>query len=217
MNYRCLIFDHDDTTVDSTRNVHYPCFAEYMERRHPDVRVSLDDYVRYNFDPGVLAFFRDICGMSEEELTTEQNYWFEYARKHTSRAFDGIRDIMLRQRAEGGITAVISHSFAENILRDYAFNDLPTPDILFGWEQPSEERKPAPVPVLAIMKRYGLRPEEVLVIDDLKPGLDMARAAGVVFAAAGWCFDIPQNERYLRANADFYCKTVEDLKRVCFD
>ncbi|MBQ6733658.1 MAG: hypothetical protein IJR00_01995 [Lachnospiraceae bacterium] len=64
--------------------------------------------------------------------------------------------------------------------------------------------------------KYALKPEEVLVIDDLKPGLDMARAAGVPFGAAGWCFDIPENERHMRENADFYFPTVEELRKHCF-
>ena len=28
LKYRCLVLDHDDTTVDSTATVHYPCFVE---------------------------------------------------------------------------------------------------------------------------------------------------------------------------------------------
>ena len=68
MRYRCLIFDHDDTTVDSTRNVHYPCFLEYMAKENPEAIVTLEEYVRYNFSPGVLWFFREYCGLSEEEL-----------------------------------------------------------------------------------------------------------------------------------------------------
>ena len=64
--------------------------------------------------------------------------------------------------------------------------------------------------------KYALKPEEVLVIDDLMPGLDMARAAGVPFAAAGWCFDIPENERHMWENADFYFPTVGELQQHCF-
>ena len=216
MKYKCLIFDHDDTTVNSTANVHYPSFVEYMELRHPEVKISLEEYVKYNFDPGVLPFFKDICGLNEAEIVEEEQFWADYTHNHVSEAFEGIREIMEREKAEGGIIAVVSHSFADNIVRDYQHNGLPEPDMIFGWEQPKAERKPAPVPVLKIMDRYGLKPEEVLVIDDLKPGLDMARAAGVTFAAAGWCFDIPENERYLRANADYYCKTVGELKKLCF-
>ncbi len=217
MKYRCLIFDHDDTTVNSTAKIHYPSFVEFMKIKRPGVTYTLDEYVKYNFHPGVIEFFSKICGLTKEELVEEQDFWYEFASSHVADAFSGIKEIMEEQKAQGGITAVISHSFAENILKDYRHNDLPEPDVIFGWEQPKEERKPSPVPVNRIMEKYDLRPEEVLVIDDLKPGLDMARAAGVKFAAACWCFDIPENEEYMRANADYMFKSVDQLKSHCFN
>lgn len=216
MKYRCLIFDHDDTTVNSTTNIHYPCFVEYMKIHRPQISYTLDEYVSFNFHPGVLEFFSEICGLSDEELIDEQNFWFRYTQSHRAEAFPGIREIMERQKQEGGIVAVVSHSYSENIEKDYRHNGLNLPDIIFGWEQPPEERKPSPVPVQKIMEQFHLRPEEVLVIDDLKPGLDMARAAGVDFAAACWCFDIPENESYMRAHADYCFRQVRKLSDLLF-
>ena len=60
-----------------------------------------------------------------------------------------------------------------------------------------------------LMRRFSLRPEELLVVDDLKPGYDMARAAGVDFAAVGWANDIPQIEAFMRRNCALYFKTPE--------
>ena len=37
----------------------------------------------------------------------------------------------------------------------------------------------------------------------------MARAAGVDFAAAGWAYDVPEIEAFMRKNCDFYFKTVQ--------
>ncbi|MDO4198004.1 MAG: HAD hydrolase-like protein [Erysipelotrichaceae bacterium] len=214
MKYKCLVFDHDDTTVNSTATIHYPSFIEYMRIKHPEISYTLEDYFRYNFDPGVIPFFKDMCGLSEEELKEEQEFWFEYAKNHVADAFDGIRDIMNNHKDRGGIIAVVSHSYSSNILKDYRYNDLPEPDIIFGWEQPKEERKPSPVPLYKIMETYNLKPEDLLMIDDLKPGLVMARAAGVDFAAAGWCNFVDENELYMRQHADYYCKEVEDLKKI---
>ena len=211
MKYKCLVFDHDDTTVNSTANIHYPSFIEFMKIYRPNLKISLEDYVRFNFDPGVIPFFRDICGLSEKEMMDEQNFWMDFSSKRVSDAFPGIRDLMLKHKEQGGIIAVVSHSFNSNILRDYEHNDLPTPDLIFGWEQPKEERKPSPIPLYKIMEKYNLKPEDLLVIDDLKPGLDMARAAGVEFAAAGWCFSIPENVKYMQENADYYFKSVQEL------
>ncbi len=61
------------------------------------------------------------------------------------------------------------------------------------------------------MRRFSLEPEELLMIDDLKPGYDMARAAGVDFAAVGWANDIPEIEGFMRQNCARYFKTVEEL------
>ena len=55
---------------------------------------------------------------------------------------------------------------------------------------------------------FQLAPEQLLMLDDLKPGYDMCRAAGVPFAAAGWANDIPEIEGYMRRNCDYYFKTV---------
>lgn len=217
LKYRCLVLDHDDTVVNSTATVHYPCFVEYMEKYQPRVHLTLEEYFRYNFDPGVIPMFTEICGLSLEELEHEEAYWKEYVKYHTPRAYAGIREILEEERARGGRITVVSHSFSEYILRDYRENGLPEPDAVFGWEYPAEQRKPSPWPLYQIMEKWGLKPEEMLVIDDLKPGFDMAAAAGVPFAAAGWANDIPEIESFMRGNCDRYFKTVAELRAFLFE
>ena len=216
LKYPCLVLDHDDTTVNSTATVHYPCFVEYMEKYFPNVHLSLEEYFRYNFDPGVVELFTKICGMTWEQMLDEEAYWKEYVKHHVPKAYPGIREILLEQRRRGGKICVVSHSFTENILRDYRENDLPEPDLVFGWESPPEQRKPAVYPLEQTMKTFGMQPEELLVVDDLKPGYDMAKAAGVPFAAAGWANDIPQIESFMRKNCGLYFKTVEELRAHLF-
>ena len=216
LKYKCLVLDHDDTVVNSTATVHYPSFVEYMKAYHPRVRLTLEEYFRYNFDPGVVPMFTDICGLTEEEMQDEERYWKEYVAHHIPEAYPGIREILQEQRARGGLITVVSHSFSEYILRDYRKNDLPEPDLVFGWEYPPEQRKPNPWPLHAIMERFSLKPEELLVVDDLKPGYDMARAADVPFAAAGWANDIPEIEAFMKKKCDRYFKTVASLREDLF-
>ena len=211
MKYRCLIFDHDDTVVNSTATIHFPCWVEYLKIYRPGIRQTLEDYFIKNFSPGFLEMARGEFGMSEEEIQGEVEFWKNYVSSHIPEAYPGIREIMLRHKAEGGIIAVISHSMRENILRDYAANGLPEPDIIYGWEQPEERRKPHPWPVEQVMRKLGLKRKELLMIDDLKPGYDMAAAAGIDFAAAGWANDIEEIENFMRSNSQYYFKKVEDL------
>ena len=213
MRYKCLVFDHDDTVVNSTATIHYPSFLNYLAQYRPGMSCSLEKYFLRNFEPGFIPMCREDYGMTDADLDVEVVFWQEYVEEHIPAAYAGIREIMLRQKAEGGLLCVVSHSLEKNIRRDYAANDLPQPDMVFGWDLPMERRKPNPFPLEEIMRTYGLAPGELLMIDDLKPGFDMASSCGVDFAAAGWANDIQEIERFMRQNSRYYFKTVEELNR----
>ena len=213
MRYKCLVFDHDDTVVNSTATIHYPSFLNYLAQYRPGMSCSLEKYFLRNFEPGFIPMCREDYDMTDADLDIEVRFWQEYVEEHIPAAYGGIREIMLRQKAEGGLICVASHSLEKNIRRDYAANDLPQPDLVFGWDLPMEQRKPNPFALEEIMRIYGLGPEELLMIDDLKPGYDMAVRCGVDFAAAGWANDIEEIERFMRQNSRYYFKTVEELDK----
>ena len=177
---------------------------------------TLSDYFIKNFHPGVIALFRDEIGLSEEEMREEEEYWKNFVAGHIPEAYEGMGDIIRRFRDEGGIIAVASHSFRQYIERDYRARNLPMPDEIYGWDLPHNKRKPEPFAILDLMEKYSLSPSEILVVDDLKPGFDMARAAGADFAAAGWAYDVPEIETFMRERCDYYLKTVSDLSSLLF-
>ena len=218
MKYKCLVLDHDDTVVESTASIHYPCFVEYLEKFRPSLakNYTVHDYFVKNFHPGISALLSDEVGLSEEEVIHEEAYWREYVKSHVPKAYDGIKEIIEEFRARGGIIAVDSHSYESYIRCDWSYNRLPEPDIIYGWDIPKDIRKPAPDTLFDLMKRFSLSPAEILVVDDLKPGYDMARGAGVDFAAAGWAYDIPEIEGFMRKNCDYYLKSLTDLEKLLF-
>ena len=211
MKYKCLVFDHDDTVVNSTATIHHPCFQLFLDTHFPGRSCSLEHYFLKNFSPGFLEMCRGEYGMDEATLAEEGRFWLRYVESHVPRAYGGIREIMERQKAAGGLVTVVSHSHITNILRDWAANSLPVPDAVYGWERPENERKPSVFPLEDIMRCFRLEPKDLLVIDDLKPGYDMACAAQADFAAAGWANDIGEIERFMRSNCANYFKTVEEL------
>ena len=134
MKYRCLVLDHDDTVVNSTATIHYPAYVAYINQCKPGPLLTLEEYFSYNFDPGVIPMFRDICGLSEKEMEEEEAFWVEYVKDHIPLAYEGIKDILWKHKEQGGLICVVSHSFSHYILRDYEANGLPIPDKVFGWE-----------------------------------------------------------------------------------
>ena len=218
MKYKCLVLDHDDTVVNSTATIHFPCFMQYLRERFPHLADSytLESYFVKNFHPGVISLFRDEIGLSEQEMAEEEDYWARYVEDHIPTVYEDMRELIAKFKASGGIVAVDSHSFTRYIERDYRENSLPEPDVIFGWDLPKEQRKPSPYTILKLMEDFGLSPDEILVVDDLKPGYDMARGAGVHFAAAGWAYDVPEIEEFMRKNCDYYLKTVRELSLLVF-
>lgn len=143
--------------------------------------------------------------------------WLDYVRTHVPGTFPGMHDLLHRFRAAGGHICVVSHSVPENILRDYRAHDLPTPELIYGWDSDPERRKPAPWPIYQIERELGLRPEQLVVIDDLKPGKDMADRAGVDFIAAGWTHTVPHIIETMQRLCPHYCRTVAELCALLLD
>ena len=216
MKYKCLVFDHDDTVVNSTATIHSPCFQKFLDLKYPGEICTFEKYLKMNFDLGFVGMCKNVYGMDDEMLQEETAFWQDYVKNHVPMAYKGLKEIMERFKAEGGIICVSSWSFDYNIRRDYAANDLPEPDAVFGWELPMEKRKPDPYSLQEIMRRFDLQPSEMLMLDDLKPGYDMAAAVGTDFAAAGWAYDIPEIESFMRSNCALYFKTIQEFADFLF-
>lgn len=214
--YQCLIFDHDDTVVNSTATIHHPAFQAYLDLYRPGMRCTLNEYMLKNCDPGFIEMCLRDYGMSEEELERETVFWQAYVKNHIPQAYGGLRELMERQLAQGGHICVITHSFDSTVRRDYRANGLPEPELIFGWEQPKERRKPSVWPVEEIMARLGLDREQLLMIDDLRPGYEMAKAAGIDFAAARWANNIEEIDAFMRNMCGRIFKTVEEFGQFLF-
>jgi HAD superfamily hydrolase (TIGR01509 family) len=213
VKYRCLVLDHDDTAVDSTASVHYPAHLEVMHRMRPgEEPVSLEQWFCKNFNPGILEFLVHELHFTQKELDEEYRIWKQYAESRIPDFYPGMIDALKAYRKRCGKIVVVSHSIEEIISRDYHVAGF-QPDLIYGWNFDEGKRKPHPWPILDAMEKTGLSAEQLLVIDDLRPGVLMARAAGVEIAAAGWAHSIPEVEAYMRGNCMAFFRTVEEFAR----
>lgn len=218
MKYKCLILDHDDTAVKSTPDIHYPSFLEALKSLRPESYIlSYKEFVSYCFNPGFSELCKDILKFSKEEQEYQYKIWKKYTRENSPDFYLGFPELIKKYKRSGGIVCVVSHSESEQIIRDYTLHCGLIPDLIFGWELEEHQRKPNAYPIVEIMKRFNLNNKEILVLDDLKPGLDMARSCNVDFAAAGWSHGVPEIENYMRTNSDYYFSTVEQFKEFLWD
>lgn len=217
LKYKCIIFDHDDTVVKSTPQIHYPSFVKTMKKMRPEINYSLEEFVSFCFDPGFFHLCKDILKLDDDEMALETKWWKEDVESRIPDFYEGIVEIQKKQKEEGGIICVVSHSLESMIKRDYSANNCPLPDKIYGWDLPNDKRKPSPYPVLDIIEKFNLDKEDVLVLDDLKPGLQMARSAGVDFASAGWFHMNKDIIDYMKKESDFYFKSPQDFYNFLFE
>ena len=215
MKYRCLVLDHDDTVVKSTPEIHYPSFVEAMKNLRPNmVPITLEAFVSYCFSPGFLSLCDDLLKLSPDEKAYQYKVWRKYTKAKIPDFYPGFAELLKAYKAVGGIIVVVSHSESEQIIRDYLINCEFAPDLVFGWELEAHQRKPHPYPLHKIMSVYNLKPYELLVVDDLKPGLDMARSCDVPFAAAGWSHIVPKIRDFMKTHSDYYLLTIDALHQL---
>lgn len=215
MKYRCIIIDHDDTAVNSTACIHYPAHLEVLNQMRPGTPpISLDEWFLKNFHPGIMEYLKNELCMSNEELEAEYRIWRTFTTTRVPEFYPGFIETLTEYRNRGGKIAVVSHSEKHLIERDYRSLEPEIrfmPDLIYGWDYDETKRKPHPYPVFEILKALEIQPEHTLILDDLKPGVVMAKAAGLEAVAAGWAHSIPEIRRYMKKHCIAYLETVEEF------
>ena len=186
LKYKCLVLDHDDTVVQSEVTVNYPCFLLALEKFRPGETMGYEEFVDWCFRYDFGDFLKVKYKFTDEELREEYLMWLEYSKTHIPPVYSGIKELILEQKKCGGLVCVVSLSGTQNITRDYDLHIGIQPDMLFSCDAPREQRKPSAYPIQTIMHAFGLKEEDILVVDDLKIGYEMAKNAGVKMAFAGW-------------------------------
>jgi phosphoglycolate phosphatase/pyrophosphatase PpaX len=218
LKYKCLVLDHDDTVVQSEKTLGFPYFKEYMAKIRPDVDLTLADYVTGCHEMPFVDMCRTKWQFTDAELQAEWDGWKEYILTHVPDPFEGIASIIRRQKENGGLVCVASLSGAQSITRDYRVHFGLEPDAIYGWDLPKEQQKPSPYPLQDMMARYDLKPQDILVVDDMKLGWRMAKSVGVDIAFSGWSkAEFPELAGEMESLCDFTFKTCADLEQFLFE
>lgn len=215
LKYKCLILDHDDTAVKSTPEIHYPSFVEALKNLRPNEEIiTFKEFVSYCFNPGFSSLCKDIIKFTEEELQHQQEVWKRYTESTVPDFYEMFIETIQEFKKQGGIVTVVSHSERNRIERDYSIHCGFLPDAIFGWELPEHQRKPYPYPIKEILKRFNLQENEAIMVDDLKPGMVMAKSCNMDFAAAGWSHGITEIREQMKRESKIYFETVEQFNQL---
>ncbi len=218
MKFKCLIIDHDDTAVNSTPFIHYPAYIEAVKILRPDSKIlSLEEYFIKNFEPGLITFFKNELKLNENELAIEHNIWKNFAKDRIPAFFDGFLESLSEFKNKGGIIVVASHSDVDLIKRDYKNSSDFMPDLIFGWHPDENKRKPSNYLVNEVINKFHLLKSEILIIDDLKSGLIMAKKSGIEFGFVGWSHNVPFIREYMKKESNYIFDTVKAFRNLILE
>jgi len=204
--------------VQSEATVNYPFFVYILDQYRPGTTITLEEYIEGCCHLGFADMCRKWYGFTEQELVDEYKGWQEYIKTHIPEPFPGIGQIIRRQKEQGGMICVVSHSSDMNILRDYRTHFGIEPDAVYGWELPPEQRKPNPYPLLDIIDRFDLKPEDILVVDDMKLACQMAQPLNIKVAYSGWNgLSIAEIDAEMKNLCDYSIESTEKLYNFLFD
>lgn len=217
------MIDHDDTAVDSTPIIHHPAHLEQMKQLGRSHQASsLNEWFRINFHPGLTVHLEETLKLSKEENILCYNIWRDFTTTKFPPFFPGMLKLLNKFKAGGGIIVVVSHSEPDIITSHYKqqteYPDL-MPHRVFGWNGNRKENKPNTWPVQETIKQFSLEKKEILVVDDLKPGIIMAIKAGVDSAGVGWSqsHEIQEIKTDLSGICTYYLEKVDALERLIFN
>lgn len=175
-----FIWDFDGTLFDT-----YPVIIK-------NLRLALGEYgcdcdpvqameLMLDTIPAARNFYADQFGIDREELAAAYGrYHREATRQLAAEPISGVREVLERIHESGRHSYIFTHRKNEETmlyLKKYGLEDF-FRDVI-GPSSPQFAFKPAPDAVLYLMEKYGMCPEETVMVGDRDCDLGSGRNAGI--------------------------------------
>lgn len=210
-NVDAVIFDLDGTLVDSMWMWHQ-IDVEYLAKYELTVPEDLQGAIEGFSFSETAAYFKERFQIPEslEEIkrTWNEMAWDKYL--HEVPLKPGAGEFLKRCKERGillGIATSNSRQLVENVAAVHGFGDyfsciMTSCDVGKG--------KPAPDIYLAVARQLHVKPERCLVFEDIIPGIQAGKNAGMKVCAVEDAYSLPQTNEKKEA-ADFYIRDYTEL------
>lgn len=215
---KMVIFDLDGTLVNSLEDlaisVNYALKRAGLEER------PAQNYKFYAGNGRDMLIKRAMGEAADNKVLFEQvrddydAHYSVHSNDHTQ-AYLGCDKMLAGLAAKGIMTSVLSnkpHQFVAAILNKL----YPNHKFTVAWGQKPEYKcKPEPDALLAILRLYGVKPNECIYVGDSDVDVFTAKNAGVRMVGVSWGFR--GREELMNAGAPFVADSAEELQKYISD
>lgn len=206
-----VIFDLDGSMVDSMwiwRSID----IEYLGKFGIPLPENLQACIEGMSFSETAAYFKERFSLPDDLDTIKEDWnrmaWDKYANEVPVKA--GVRELLAYCREHGikaGIATSNSRQLVENVVQAHQMESC-FDCIMTGCEV--ERGKPAPDIYLAVARELAVTPENCLVFEDIIPGIQAGKAAGMQVCAVYDAYSEHQDEEKRRL-ADYYTYGFREL------
>ncbi len=175
---RYIFWDHDGVLVDTEE-----WYFQATRRALADVGVNLQraDYLEFRARGETAWDLARQAGVAEPVIAHHRAHRDAYYQEYLLRediAIPGVEEVLalLKDRFKMAIVTTSKRTDFDLIHRSRSIVNYM--EFVLTVEDYQKE-KPSPEPYLAALKRFGIAPDEAVVVEDSEQGLKAARAAGI--------------------------------------
>ena len=207
-----VIFDLDGSMVDSMW-IWKEIDIEYLGKFGISLPENLQECIEGMSFGETAAYFKERFEIpsTREEIKADWNRmaWDKYANEVPVK--EGVRDLLsycMEHGIKAGIATSNSRTLVENVVRAHQMESC-FGCIMTGCEV--AKGKPAPDIYLAVAKELAVKPENCLVFEDIIPGIQAGKAAGMKVCAVYDEYSKHQDSEKHRL-ADYYTHRFRELR-----
>lgn len=215
MLFKAIIFDLDGTLLDTIQDLADSCNQALLAEKATTYPV--EDY-KYFVGKGMDNLISTVIEKGElDPLLFDQikaNYIKEYAKRKNNKTkiYDGIMEVLEKLKDKNISLNILSNKphFQTEKVVEYYFKDFKF-DQIYG-HKPEFKIKPNPESAKDLIKKIGLKPEDVLYIGDTN--VDILTAKNANFTSVGVLWGFRKKAELLEAGADYIIKEPNDIYKI---
>jgi HAD superfamily hydrolase (TIGR01509 family) len=203
----CVIFDLDGT-LTQTNELIFATFNHVSEKYIGKIYTPIE--ITKMFGPPEDIAIERLVGKDRLDKAMDDFYSF-YERHHPrmANAYEGIRDILDFLKSNGLLLAIFTGKGKRSTLISLDILGIKNYFDIIVTGSDVDNHKPSADGIRKVMARFGLEPEQVLMVGDAVADIKAAREAGVKVAAVLW--DSYGKDKVLQMDVDYQFHSVKEF------